>query len=153
VHFQHAARREPAKQRLAHLLGVYARLLRKRERFGDDAECAGDHHLIADLAELACARLADADDLLGIAHHVENRFDRLECIRIAANHDRQRAADGADFAAAHRRIEHQGAERLRLRGKAARDSGRDAAVVDDDRSSLQRAEDAICAFEHLFDVR
>ena len=60
--------REPAEQRLAHFAGVDAGLARQRERFGDDGERAADHHLVADLAQLTGARLADVDDLLGIAH-------------------------------------------------------------------------------------
>ena len=111
VHFEHAALGEAAEQRLANLRGVHARLARERQRFGDDGQRAADDHLVAQLAQLPGARLADVDDLLRVPHDVEDRLDGGERRGVAADHDRQRAVDGADVAAADRRVEHRRAKR------------------------------------------
>ena len=77
---------------------------------------------------------------------------RASAAAIAADHDRERAVDGADLAAAHRRIEHRRAPLAGLSGKTTRRVRRDRAHVDDDAVRLERAEDAGLSFEDLRDV-
>ena len=93
------------------------------------------------------------NDLLRIAHDVEDRLDRRETGRVAANHDRQRAVDGADVTAADRGIEHRSTAFLRLRRKLPCGCGRDAAHVDDDCAWLHRLEHAVLAVEHELHIR
>ena len=50
VHLEHPARCKSPEQRLTHLRGINPRFARQRERFGDDHECAADHHLVTELA-------------------------------------------------------------------------------------------------------
>ena len=139
VHFEHAALGEAAEQRFANFARVDAGLARERERFGDDGQRAADHHLVAQLAQLTRTRLADVHDLLGIPHHVEDAASRhANACCVAADHDRERAVDGADVAAADRRVEHRRATCLRAFGKPTGRTRRDAAHVDDDGAWLQR---------------
>ena len=109
--FEHAARRKAAQQRGADLCGIDAALARQCERLADGGQRAADDELIARLADLAGAGLADVDDPLRIAHRFEDRPHRLDRSRVAADHDRERAVDGADLAAADRRVEQRRAAR------------------------------------------
>jgi AsmA-like C-terminal region len=152
VDLEHAARRESAEQRVAHLRRVDAGLPRQRERLADGDQRAADHHLVAHLADLPGARVADADDAFGIPHGVQDRLHRREGAGVAANHDRQRAAHRADLAAADRRIEQRRAMTARRLGEPPRHGGRDAAAVDQDRARLDRREDAVGPLEHLLHV-
>src|SRR5438045_3127095 len=67
--------------------------------------------------------------------------------------DTPSGASGPLSPSAHRRVDHLRAERLRLRGKPARNAGRNAAVVDDDRAALERAEHTVRSLEHLLHIR
>src|SRR5262245_10947632 len=87
MHLEDATGREPAEEGLANLPCIDSRLARQGQGLGHDDERAADHHLIAELAELARARLADANNLLRIPHCVEQRLDRRERLEIPANHD------------------------------------------------------------------
>ena len=78
VHFEHAAGGEPAEQRGADFGRIDAGLARERERFADRGERAADHELIARLADLPGAGLADVDDAFGVPHRLEHRPHALE---------------------------------------------------------------------------
>ena len=84
---EHPARREAAEKSLAHARRVDARLACERERLADAGERAPDRDLIADLADLSRARLADVDDSFGIAHAAEHRPHAGEDRLVATHHD------------------------------------------------------------------
>ena len=148
VHFEHAALREAAHQRGAHLHRIDAGLARQRDRLGDHRHRPAEHDLVAGLADLAGAGFADVDDLLGLAHRREDRQHLAERRAVAADHEGERAVDRADLAAAHRRVQVGGVPACGFAGQPARGGRRNRGRVDDDGAWLQRAEDAVFAFEH-----
>ncbi len=152
VHLEHPAGCKPAEQRLSDPRRVDVSFSRKREGFTHRRQCAADHHLIADLADLTRTGRPDSDDTIGVAHGVQDWFDLGEGGRIAADHDREGRIDRADLSAAHGGIEHRGTKRRRAVGEPTRDGRGDAARVDDDRPALNRAEHAPFALEDLLDV-
>src|SRR5207248_2548976 len=93
---------------------VDARLASEGERFTHAGQRAADRDLVANLADLPGARIADVDDPFRIPHAGENRLDALECRRLAADHDRQRGIDRADLAAAPAAATSSMGPRLRL---------------------------------------
>ena len=152
VDLEHAAGGEPAHQRLAHLGRIDAGLARDGERLAHRRQRAADADLVAGLAHLAGAGGADVHDALGVADGIEHRAHALERRRVAADHDRQRAVDGADLAAAHRRVEHRHAPGGGLLRQLPGDGRRDRAHVDDDAALPHGLEYAAGAFEHQADV-
>ena len=53
----------------------------------DRGNRAAEHHLVAQLADLSGARLADVDDLFRVAHHVEDRLDGEEVRRVVGHEE------------------------------------------------------------------
>ena len=150
VHVQHAALGEAAEQRFADLRRDRRRRLRARANASATTASVPPitiwlhslHSWPAPASPMWTTRS-------GLPMTSSIGFTVGKRLRVAADHDRERAVDGADVAAADRRVEHRGAElRARVRRDASRHAGRDAAHVDEDRARLQGAEDAVRAFEH-----
>ena len=107
VHLEDARVGEAAHQRLAHAHRIGAGLGRKQQRLADRLDRRGDDDLVGDLARLAVAVAADQRDVL--AHQLEERLDLVERV-LAAHHDGERRALGADLAARDGRVEIVAAE-------------------------------------------
>ena len=105
--FEHSTGGEAAEERIADQRRFDACLSRQRKRFAHRRQRAADHHLVAHLAELPGAGVANRHDPIRIPHRLENRPDGRECGGVPSDHDRERPVDRADVPAADRRIEHR----------------------------------------------
>ena len=100
---QHLRAGQAAAEHLESGRGVHAVRLEEDDRLGERLDVRGDDELVRRLDGLARSAGADVDD--GLAHHVEVGLGRLEVVRVAADHDRQRRVDRAGLAARHGRVD------------------------------------------------
>ena len=153
VRVEHTAAGEAAEQNRPNACRIDARFTRERERFADRGECAADHHLVADLAELTRSRRTDVHDAFFVAHRLEHRARAFDRRRVAPNHDRERGALGANLAAADRRVDHRRPEFSRASRQTASHRRRDGAAVDDQAARRKRSEHSVGTLEHGFHIR
>ena len=137
---EHAATREPAAEDLDDFERIDARFRAHREGFGDACDGDGDEDLVARFHGLPCAEGAAQDRAL--AHDVKERFDGVECVCVAADHDGEGGVLRADVAAADGCIQAFDAffcERIsHLNGRA----GRDGAHIDEDHALVRAFDNA-----------
>ena len=150
MHFQNAAGRETAHQRLAHLGRVGASLAGKQQRLAHRGNVERDDDLVRHLGGLAVAVAADQCDVL--ANQFEQRLDAVKNRLWSADHDGQAAGLGADLAARDWRVEVVAAQRVDPGGKGLGLDRRDAAHVNHGLASGQSGGHTALAEQHLCDV-
>ena len=104
----------------------------QRERLGGADHEDAEQHVVADLGGLAGAGAARVEDVG--AHLLEHGAGALQVLFAAADHEGQRAGDGAAGAARHRRIDHRDAALRGRIGDLARGGRGDGAAVDHQRA-------------------
>ena len=135
---------------LEDLLGLNAALLAEGHGLRHRRDVHGHDDLVAQLGHVA--RADAAAEHHGGTHLLEEGLDLLKDLRLAADHECQRAVNGLGFAAGNRSVHHLDAHLLQLRVDFAGGDGVDGGAIQHDGALLQSRSSAVLAEQGFLDV-